>query len=69
MSDNHEYLHLKDTGLSVPNLMTHYIDFKIKRVRKFISPISIFDETTTNIFTTNFNLAPKLIVFSGSALT
>ena len=69
MSDNHKYLHLKDTGLSVPNLMTYFIDFKIKRIRKFISPISIFDETTTNIFKTNFNLEPKLIVFSGSALT
>ena len=68
MSDNHKYLHLKDTGLSVPNLMTYYIDFKIKRIRKFISPISIFDETITNIFQINFNLEPKVILFAGNAL-
>ena len=69
MSNNHKYLHLKDTGLSVPNLMTYYSDFKIERIRKFISPISIFDETITNIFRTNFNLEPKLILFAGNALT
>ena len=39
MTQNQKYLHIKDTGLSTPNLFTYYIDYKIKRLGRLMNPI------------------------------
>ena len=68
MSNNQKYLHIKNNGLSNPNLMTYYIDFKIKRLGKLMNPISIFDQTIADIFIKHFNLPLKTLVYSGPKL-
>ena len=69
MSNNQKYLHIKDNGLSNPNLMTYYIDYKIKRLGRLMNPISIFDQTIANIFSNEFNLPLKTLIYSGPKLT
>ena len=68
MSNNQKYLHIKDNGLSNPNLMTYYVDYKIKRLGKLMNPVSVFDQTIANIFTNEFNLPLKSLVYSGTKL-
>ena len=68
MTQNQKYLHIKDTGLSTPNLFTYYIDYKIKRLGRLMNPISIFDQKISDIFKNQFNLPLKAFVYSGTKL-
>ena len=60
MTQNQKYLHIKDTGLSTPNLFTYYIDYKIKRLGRLMNPVSIFDQNISDIFKTNLPYHSKL---------
>ena len=68
MTQNQKYLHIKDTGLSTPNLFTYYIDYKIKRLGRLMNPVSIFDQSISDIFKNQFNLPLKALVYSGTKL-